>query len=466
MKLGALAPPARPALPTLPPVVLQAAVLAAVLVPLGAFLAVIAEALDPPLPLAVAGGVGLVGVLTLVLWRFDAAVGLGFLLMGIVIVEPAPVDAIFAVIMAVSLVTGRFRLGRVPVLMVAGIGGLVLVNLLSLLEAVDLIEAARFLFITIYLFALGLWLAGWLDRPDRSRLMVRGWLVIGVFSAIIGTAALYLPLPGWEFMTAYGRTRAVALFEDPNVYGPFLIPIAVILLEDRLNPRLLKPRPVIGGVILAILTVGVVFSYSRAAWANFVLAVVVMLGVVAFRRRGGRAAFRLLLTLCVVALAAAIVLQSTGGLTLLEERAQLQGYDSQRFGAQRLGVELSMAHPVGVGPGQFQFYSPVETHSTYVRVLSEQGLLGLVVTIVVFGGTLFMALANALRQRDTYGIGSASLLGIWAGILLNSFVIDTLHWRHLWVVAALVWVGWARASLEGRGTPAEHLEGAPGARLA
>jgi hypothetical protein len=23
----------------------------------------------------------------------------------------------------------------------------------------------------------------------------------------------------------------------------------------------------------------------------------------------------------------------------------------------------------------------------------------------------------------------------------NSFVVDTLHWRHLWFVAALVWVG-------------------------
>ncbi len=26
------------------------------------------------------------------------------------------------------------------------------------------------------------------------------------------------------------------------------------------------------------------------------------------------------------------------------------------------------------------------------------------------------------------------------GVLLNSFVIDTLHWRHFWLLLALPWV--------------------------
>jgi hypothetical protein len=24
---------------------------------------------------------------------------------------------------------------------------------------------------------------------------------------------------------------------------------------------------------------------------------------------------------------------------------------------------------------------------------------------------------------------------------VNSFVVDTLHWRHLWVVAGMIWAG-------------------------
>jgi hypothetical protein len=37
-------------------------------------------------------------------------------------------------------------------------------------------------------------------------------------------------------------------------------------------------------------------------------------------------------------------------------------------------------------------------------------------------------------------VGSAAALGAWCGLLANSAFVDTLHWRHLWLVAALVWV--------------------------
>ena len=31
------------------------------------------------------------------------------------------------------------------------------------------------------------------------------------------------------------------------------------------------------------------------------------------------------------------------------------------------------------------------------------------------------------------------LLGLWVGLIVNSFFVDTLHWRHLWLVAGLIW---------------------------
>jgi O-antigen ligase len=87
------------------------------------------------------------------------------------------------------------------------------------------------------------------------------------------------------------------------------------------------------------------------------------------------------------------------------------------------------------------FHHPVETHSTYVRVLVEQGYLGLAVWIVLILATLVLAMRNAVIGRDTWGVGSAALLGAWCGLLFNSAVVDTLHWRHLWLVAALIWAG-------------------------
>ncbi|HEX6390210.1 MAG TPA: hypothetical protein VFZ89_12195, partial [Solirubrobacteraceae bacterium] len=76
--------------------------------------------------------------------------------------------------------------------------------------------------------------------------------------------------------------------------------------------------------------------------------------------------------------------------------------------------------------------------------------------------TLGAAARNATLGRGTYGIGSSALLGAWCGLLANSFVIDTLHWRHLWIVAALVWAGTMRRY--GPGTPTLSGSRAGGAR--
>jgi O-antigen ligase len=408
------------------------------------------ETVDLPLPLAVAAGLGGLGLLALTLARFDLAVGLGFALLAVVEVEPAPPDAAFALIMAVAIVTGRFRPSRTPVAVTAAMGALVLLNVASTVAAFDLVAAARFGVITAYLVLFAIWLTGWVDSPRRSRILVVAWLTGGVLSALVGVAVIYLPFsfPGREVLLDGTLTRANVLFEDANVYGPFLVPIAVILLEERLRPRLLRLGRGVMVLLFLILTLGILVSFSRAGWVNFAGAIAVMLGVTALRRRGGRGVIRLVVTLAIAAGVAVAVMAFTGNLSFFEERAQLQSYDTERFDAQRAGLAMAAEWPLGVGPGQFQFHHTLEAHSTYIRVLAEQGFLGLAMWLVVAGVTLFLAVRNAVRGWDTYGIGSAALLGSWCGLLVNSVVVDTLHWRHLWVVAALIWVGYARGRSE------------------
>ena len=139
------------------------------------------------------------------------------------------------------------------------------------------------------------------------------------------------------------------------------------------------------------------------------------------------------------------VLAATGSLGFLQERAQLQSYDTERFDAQRRGIRYGETYPLGIGPGQFEVRAPLPSHNLYIRSLSEQGFLGLLVILGIVVATLIFAARNAVLGRDTYGIGSAALLGAWVGICVESFVIDTLHWRHLFLVAALIWVGARRA---------------------
>src|SRR4029077_12692481 len=107
---------------------------------------------------------------------------------------------------------------------------------------------------------------------------------VGVVSAVVSVLALKMPLPGRDFILGSkdNGERASGLFKDPNVFGPFLVPIAVILLEQRVAPRVPQPirlRALTSWLCLVALCVGVLLSYSRAAWANLVIAFVVMLVV-------------------------------------------------------------------------------------------------------------------------------------------------------------------------------------------
>src|SRR4029079_17833698 len=84
-----------------------------------------------------------------------------------------------------------------------------------------------------------------------------------------------------------------ALFRDPNVFGPFLIPGALILAEELVRPRLLRARAPTKALLLFVLMLGVLFSYSRGAWLNAALGFAI-LGVVLALRGGVRQTTRLL----------------------------------------------------------------------------------------------------------------------------------------------------------------------------
>jgi O-antigen ligase len=374
----------------------------------------------------------------------ELTIALGFLLLGVVRVEPAPSDVLLALIAALAVASGRVDLRRVPGSMLTLVIFLLVLNLLSMTAAVDLGDALRFFAITLYLAVIAVWLTTYLQSAERMRLVVGAYIAGAVIFALLAVLALFLPYPGHDTLAGESATRATGLFKDPNVFGPFLIPAALILLEESLHPRLLRLRRPVMVAMLAVLVLGVMFAYSRAAWLNLAVAAVVMLGVMAMREDAGRRAATALALVAAVGVVGGAAIVLTGSTQFLEQRAQVQSYDSQRFTAQRTGVKLAEEHALGVGPGQFEQDNPVSAHSIYIRVLAEQGVLGLAVLVALLGGTLALAIGNAVAGRDAFGVGSAVLLGAWCGLLANSAFVDTLHWRHLWLVAALIWVAAVR----------------------
>jgi hypothetical protein len=395
-----------------------------------------------PLTLVLAFGFGLLGTLALALARYDTAVALGIFLLAAVRIEPAPADLILFVVIAVALVTGRFDLRRVPLIVVMLLSVFLALNMLASVELIDLGRGVTFFTITLYLAIFSLWLTSYVRSAARARLVVRAYVAAAVVSATITMLALFLAFPGHDFLIR--GPRGQGLFKDPNVFGPFLVPAALLLMEETVAPRLLHARRTTKLALLSILTIGILFSFSRAAWLNLVVGAFVMFVVLALRRGGGRRAVAFVVAAVSATTVLFAALAVTSSFTFLSERARFQTYDVQRFGAQLSGIELAAKYPLGIGPGQFEQISPISAHSTYVRALSEEGVLGLLVLLALLLLTLIFAARNAVEGRDTYGIGSAVLLSAWCGLLANSVFIDTLHWRHLWLLAALIWAGTAR----------------------
>jgi O-antigen ligase len=402
-----------------------------------------------PLPLVFGFGLGLLGTLALALARYDAAVGVGVFLLGAVRFEPAPADLVFGVLIAVALASWRFDLQRAPLSITLLVSAFLALNLIASIDVIDPARAVNFFAITLYLGVFALWLAGYVRSIRRARLVLVAYLAAAVLSAAIACLAVVAPFPGNEFFVT--GPRAQGLFKDPNVFGPFLVPAALVLMEEIVAPRLLRLRLPTKLFFLALVSLGVLFSFSRAAWLNLAVGAVVLLSVLALRRGGMRRAMGLLVVTLAAGASLFAALVATSSLSFLEQRAALQVYDTQRFGAQLSGIELASEHPLGVGPGQFERVSEISAHSTYVRALAEEGLLGMLVVLALMLLTLGFAARNAARGVDCYGIGSAVLFAAWCGLLANSVFVDTLHWRHLWLVAALIWAATGiRARYPGR----------------
>lgn len=394
-------------------------------------------------PSAIVIPLGLIGlvVIALVAWVRPLLIAtLAFALLAVVKFEPAPVDVVFATLMGVSLVTANVR-PHVPVVIEGILIALVVVTIASSINAVDMIRAITYGGITLYLVLLALWLTWFFANERATRLAVLAYITMAGLSAAAVIAALYGHVPGGDILL-FDPSRGQGLFKDPNVYAAFLVPATAIVFEEIGRPALLPPRRLLTVPLFVVLSGGVVVGFSRAAWLNLALAVATIVVVSALRHGGLRVALRAVAALTIAAVAGFGLLWVTGSLTFLQERSRIETYDKDRFGAQNAAFHRMTEHVLGHGPGQVEANLNLSTHSLFARSAFEQGLPGLVLVVLLMLTTLVYAVVYTRRNGRLHGIGSAALLGAWLGMVANSFFIDTIHWRHLYVVAALIWAGY------------------------
>jgi O-antigen ligase len=243
--------------------------------------------------------------------------------------------------------------------------------------------------------------------------------------AIVVIVAIQLVFVGQETL------RAKATFPNPNVAGHFMATCLMALLVLPVSRRIR-----IGGLIAA--GVGLVATGSFGA----MLQLAVGLGVIAVgAARRVRLATRQLLAIAVIATIGLLGVAAASGVQFLPERGETTGYNAahlERTTSGRLelwgaAIGQIMDRPEGIGPGSSRNLEVLragddskETHSEPLAFMSERGALGLLGLVALW--------ATLWRFAPPRGVGRAMILGL----VVASLVRETSHYRHLWILLALV----------------------------
>lgn len=263
------------------------------------------------------------------------------------------------------------------------------------------------------------------------------------------------------------------LFKDHTSYGAVLamfFPIIIALLLQRNMNVLMRVLLTLGFIILVV---GLVLSYTRAAWISIIGAAAI-LAVMLMR-------IRLKQLLLASSLAAGILVIGWDDIVMSLEQNKQESSDDlnehvssisnvssdasnlERLNRWNCAIELFKERPlVGWGPGTYQFvYAPFQrskdrtiistnqgdggnAHSEYLGPLCEQGVPGTIWVIALLYGISHLAfrLFYSLEQRDLKRLVAGAYLGLMTyfihGVLNNYLDTDKASIPFWGFIAILV----------------------------
>lgn len=361
---------------------------------------------------------------------------------GFVIQEPAPYELFMVGLVGVWFLCG-LKISRTvaPVLVLYtlfNIGGM-----LSMFTMDDYGTIPLYLAVSFFLALTTVFFAAIIEADHRRlQTIFKAYVIAAVITSLLGILGYLNLIPGGEFFTRYGRARGA--FEDPNVFGPFLVLPALYLLHGLIVGKI-KDAP-LRAIGFFIITFGVFLSFSRAAWGLYAISGVLLIMLLLIRQRTGRFQLRIILlsAVGVIALIIAFImaLQIDQIAELFTTRAQLvQDYDGARYGRfarYAIGFAMALEHPLGIGPLEFGLTFGEDTHNIYLKSLMAYGWLGFVSYLTLSGMTFYFGFKYMLRDRpwQVYFMLAMILL---LGHALVGIVIDTDHWRHFYMILGVAW---------------------------
>ena len=301
-----------------------------------------------------------------------------------------------------------------------------------------------------------------LEEPQRMTRLVAGWWTL---TGLVMAFVVWLPtlrpavetpyVFGFPLVDIYGRSYGT--FRDPNLAANYLaISMLVMWAAPRPRSRMVKALlsvPFLLGIYatqsitgLAVLGAGVGLTF--AVWL-----------IVRARVRIAASLVVVALMVMVLALLPANFIgeseKATEELGQTELLSESVGRVDTSLGARVARWQESLRLfgddiLVGIGPSTSDealedLNSPYagELHMDYLAALIERGVLGFVGIMTLFGIALWWAVQIGTdRSLVRAGWFSPALAGAILVVLVSALSLETLHFRHVWLLFALVAALW------------------------
>ena len=306
------------------------------------------------------------------------------------------------------------------------------------------------------LVLVGCWCAGWLTASmsaANKRRYLRFLVAAGAVLALGGLLAQYGEAPGgriwWVLPVAV--ERSFGCFVSPNHYGAFLamvLPAIIAFGVDDIRRREWERLAVWGSALLVFIA-GVVASGSRGAYLIMVvsLAATGLVFLIGRSRRTGLA-----LSACVaVALIAVATLTTPAMDKELSTIHRMDGQSLTRLAVWRDGLQLWREFPLaGAGLEAFRMLSPAHARadadryfhhaeSTYVQLLTDTGVIGLLLALGVVAALLYHTIPKVREGRYSYTVLVSATPAV--AVVLVHAVYDFAVHVPLYAVVAAGFVG-------------------------
>jgi hypothetical protein len=360
----------------------------------------------------------------------------------IAFIEPSPHDALMGVLALACLIAGvRFERHIALLFLLLLIWNVA--GLLSLLNVPGQEQTLQYAGTSVYLAVATVLFASLFAHNTMPRIVTvrAAYVLTATVISAAGIAGYFNLFPhAHDLFATYDR--ALGGFKDPNVFGPFLIWPALVVIERMLVRRI----RLIDFLVIGILLLALLLSFSRGAWFHFAASCAVMM-MIAFVTAGTNRERLRIVALSAIAIAAvaglivlALSFDSIGA--MFRERAQLvQSYDvgsGGRFTLQEMALTDLLNFPNGMGPFEFSRVHGLQQHNVYLQAFLVYGWAGGMAYLTLLVATVWTAMRTVF-VRTPWQPYLICAFATFVGEILEGFVIDTDHWRHFFLLLGMIW---------------------------